>query len=342
MIKVMVIDDSALVRNAFKKILTGAKDIQLIATAANPVDAFNDFKKVGLPDVFILDIEMPKMDGLTFLKQINEQRPTPAIICSSLVSSGSKAAIDALKMGAVGLMQKPTIQLGSYFNEYRDEFINLIHVASKSKINYNMQMRKEDIKNHTANMKASNKIVAIGASTGGVQAIENIVKHLRPNHPAIVITQHIPTGFSKTFSQRLNNTVSSSEILEAKDGDKVLPGRILIAPGNLHMQVQKVEFDYVISLKDFPKVNSHKPSINVLFSSMAKEVKDRGVGIILTGMGDDGATKLKAMRDAGAKTYAQSEESCMVYGMPKEALRIGAAKESLSLHQIVNLINELK
>ncbi|MDA7818380.1 chemotaxis-specific protein-glutamate methyltransferase CheB [Sulfurimonas sp.] len=341
MIKVMVIDDSAVVRNAFKKMLSDIKDIKLISTAVNPIDAFSEFKKTGLPDVFILDIEMPKMDGLTFLKQINEQRPIPTIMCSTLLTSGSKAAIDALRMGAIGIMQKPTVQLGKYFDEYKDEFLDLIYAASKSKINFNMSISKTDIRKSILNKNTSKNIVAIGASTGGVQAIENIVKHLRPNHTPIIITQHIPVGFSKTFAQRLDSIVATSTIKEAEDNDKVINGRVLIAPGNLHMEIKKVGFDFVVRLKDFPKVNSHKPSVNVLFSSMAKEVGSRGVGFILTGMGDDGASKLKAMKDKGAKTYAQSESSCMVYGMPKEAVRIGAVDASISLHQMVNIINEL-
>ena len=340
MIKVMVIDDSAVVRNAFKRLFVDVKDIKLIATAANPIDAFAEFKKIGLPDVFILDIEMPKMDGLTFLKQINEQRPTPAIICSTLVEAGSKAAIDALRMGAVGLMQKPTIKLGDYFQTYKEEFISLVHAAGDSKIHFNSNLNnKENMPNSST--RTSNKIVAIGASTGGVQAIESIVKLLRPNHPAIVIVQHIPIGFSEAFAIRLNNVVPQSEIKEAKDGDKLLPGRILIAPGNLHMEVEKNSFEYSVRLKDFPAVNSHKPSVNVLFNSVAKTVGARAVGIILTGMGDDGASKLKEMKERGAQTYAQNEQSCMVYGMPKEAVKIGAVKKSLSLFQIVNLINEL-
>ena len=337
----MVIDDSAVVRNAFKRMFTNVKGIKLISTAANPVDAFGEFKKVGLPDVFILDIEMPKMDGLSFLKQINEQRPTPAIICSTLVEAGSKAAIDALRMGAVGLMHKPNIKLGAYFEAYKDEFIELVRAAGDSKIHFNSNLNGNGGSVPAVSTRVSNKIVAIGASTGGVQAIESIVKLLRPNHPAIVITQHIPIGFSEAFAKRLDSTVSQTDIKEAKDGDKITSGKILIAPGNLHMEVEKSGFDFVVRLKDFPKVNSHKPSVNVLFNSMAKEVGARGVGIILTGMGDDGAIKLKEMRDRGAKTYAQNEKSCMVYGMPKEAVRIGAVDQSLSLFQIVNLINEL-
>lgn len=346
MIKLMVIDDSAVVRNAFKNMFAKVSDITLIATAQNPVDAFNEFKRVGLPDVFILDIEMPKMDGLTFLKQINEQRPTPVIMCSTLVSEGSHAAIEALSMGAVGLMHKPTGALSKYFNTYADEFINLVRTASQSKINFNsnISFKKKKVQatpTRSISAKASKKIVAIGASTGGVQAIEKIVLNLKDNHPAVVITQHIPQGFSASFANRLNLIAPHSEVKEAEDGDVLLSGRILIAPGHLHMEVKKEGLSVVTKLKDYPKVNSHKPSVNVLFASMAKEVGARGVGIILTGMGDDGASRLKEMRRHGAKTYAQDEKTCMVYGMPRAAVALDAVDESLSLEGIVDVINKI-
>ncbi len=348
MIKVFVIDDSAVVRSAFTKIFQQARDIRLIGSANNPIDAFAVFKRVGLPDVFILDIEMPKMDGLEFLKLINQQKPIPTIMCSTMASNGSVAAIDAMRMGAVDIVHKPNVNLGKFFNDNTETFLNKVRAASRAKVSFNANiprkaylLKTEEYGKNSA-MPASKKIVAIGASTGGVQAIEELTRHLKPNHPAIVITQHMPIGFTKSFAQRLNYLLPYSDVKEAKDGEKLLPGRILIAPGNLHMEVKKDGFFYIVALKDYPKVSSHKPSVNVLFSSMAKEVRTQGIGIILTGMGEDGASKLLAMRESGAKTYAEDEKSCVVYGMPKKAVEMGAVYQSLSLVQLAQIINDLR
>ncbi|MEA2099776.1 MAG: chemotaxis-specific protein-glutamate methyltransferase CheB [Campylobacterota bacterium] len=348
MIKVFVIDDSAVVRSAFTTIFNQARDITLIGSANNPVDAFGVFKSVGLPDVFILDIEMPKMDGLEFLKQINQQKPIPVIICSTMASRGSTAAIDAMRMGAVDIVHKPNVNLGKFFDENTEAFLDKVRAASKAKVHFNSNVPRktyllqENEYGKNSALPASKKIVAIGASTGGVQAIEVLTKHLKPNHPAIIITQHMPIGFTESFATRLNYLLPYSDVKEAKEGDKLLPGRILIAPGNLHMEVKKDGFFYAVTLKDYPKVNSHKPSVNVLFSSMSKEVKSQGIGIILTGMGDDGATKLLAMKESGASTYAEIEKSCVVYGMPKKAVEIGAVKQSLDLIQLAHVINDLR
>ena len=348
MIKVFTIDDSAVVRNAFKKIFDQAQDIELIGTASNPVDAFSIFKSTGLPDVFILDIEMPKMDGLEFLELINKQKPIPVIICSTMAGNGSSAAIDAMRMGAVDVVHKPNVNLGNFFDENTEEFLSKVRAAAKSKVHFNTNIatKKYTLQEHeygkNSALPASKKIVAIGASTGGVQTIEELLQLLKPNHPAIVITQHMPVGFTLSFAQRLNSMLPYSDVKEATEGEKLLPGRILIAPGNLHMEVKKSNFSYEIRLKDYPKVSSHKPSVNVLFASMAKEVGIMGVGIILTGMGEDGASKLLSMKEAGAATYAQDEKSCVVYGMPKKAVEFGGVKESLTILQIANMINNLR
>ncbi len=348
MIKVFVIDDSAVVRNGFKNIFLTSHDINLIGCANNPVDAFSVFKRVGLPDVFILDIEMPKMDGLEFLKQINQQKPIPVIMCSTMASNGSSAAIDAMRMGAVDIVHKPNINQGKFFSDNTEVFLNKVRAASKAKIRFNSNiptktyLLQESEYGKNSAIKTSKKIVAIGSSTGGVQAIEELTKYLKPHHAGVVITQHMPVGFTNSFASRLNHLLPYSDVKEAKEGDKILPGRVLIAPGNLHMEVKKDGFFYIVTLKDYPKVSSHKPSVNVLFASMAKEVRTQGVGIILTGMGEDGANKLLEMKKAGALTYAQSEKSCIVYGMPKKAVDIGAVKASLDLMQLAYMINELR
>jgi len=354
MIKLFIIDDSALVRNEFKKIFTPINDIKIIGSAANPVDAFEVFKRTGLPDVFILDIEMPKMDGLTFLEMIGKQKPIPTIICSTLVTRGSSSAIDAMRMGAVDIVLKPTSNINQFFGDKSEEFVSKVRIASKSRATFIQNISRAsgskvlDEKQVSSSVKAasslppSKKVIAIGASTGGVQILEQVLLQLEPNHPPIVITQHMPAGFTASFADRLNQILPSSNVKEASEGDTLMHGRILIAPGDLHMEVYKSGFQYKVALKNYPKVNSHKPSVNVLFRSMAKEVGIFGVGFILTGMGDDGATGLLEMKNAGAATYAQDEKSCIVYGMPKKAVELGAVKQSLSLEKIANIINTVR
>jgi two-component system chemotaxis response regulator CheB len=355
MIKVFVIDDSALVRNEVKKIFQPIDDIEVIGSAPNPVDAFEVFQKVGLPDVFILDIEMPKMDGITFLEQIGKQKPIPTIICSTLVEKGSSTTIDALRMGAVDIVQKPTSDINRFFSDIQEDFVRKVRIAAQSRVSFlgrnvsrqsgskvlNPNQVSSSVK-AASSLPPSKKIIAIGASTGGVQILEELLKQLEPNHPPIVITQHMPPGFTKSFADRLDSILPSSHIKEASEGDTLMHGRILIAPGDLHMEVVKNGFAYKVALKNYPKVNSHKPSVNVLFRSMAKEVGIFGIGMILTGMGDDGATGLLEMKNAGASTYAQEEKSCIVYGMPKRAVELGAAKETLSLEEMAKIINTVR
>jgi len=342
-IKVFIIDDSMMVRNAIIKILKDEENIKIIGEAPNPVDAFEVFRKVGLPDVFILDIEMPKMDGLTFLKQINEQKPIPVIICSTLVEKGSTEAIDALRLGAVEIVLKPKINVKEYFIEQKEIFVQAIKGAALSKINFiPNQIEQKQISQE--NVKAGNPskhFIAIGSSTGGVQAIEEIVTKLKPNHQGIVITQHMPEGFTHSFASRLNN-ITSSLIVEASDGELICDNKIIIAKGGIHMEVvQDDRGDYRVHLVDAPKVNSHKPSVNVLFNSIAKSCDKNVTAFILTGMGDDGAIGLKNLRDLGYNTYGQNKQTCVVYGMPNVANQIGAVLAELSLFNIIKEINKL-
>jgi len=351
MIKLFIIDDSSLVRNELKKIFSTVDDINIIGSATNPVDAFEVFKKVGLPDVFILDIEMPKMDGIEFLQMIAKQKPIPTIICSTLVTHGSSQAIDALRLGAVDVLLKPTIKIDKFFDDNSYEFIQKVRAAALSQAKFlpnvlRVSPQKVLDENQLSssikpNSQKSKKIIAIGASTGGVQTLEEIFCKLHSNHPPIVLTQHMPAGFTQSFADRLNTILPNSSVKEAQDGDTLMHGRILIAPGDLHMEVIKSGFMYKVALKNYPKVNSHKPSVNVLFVSMAKEVSIMGVGILITGMGDDGASGLLAMKQAGAKTYAQDKKSSIVYGMPKKALELGATDQMLNISQIAELINRI-
>jgi len=354
MIKLFIIDDSALVRNELKKIFTPIQDIEIIGSAPNPVDAFDMFKKVGLPDVFILDIEMPKMDGITFLEMIAKQKPIPTIICSTLVTQGSSSAIDAMRMGAVDIILKPTSDINKFFGQRNEEFISKVRTASKSRARFISNVRRVsdekvlNVNQLSSSVKAnsslppSKKVIAIGASTGGVQVLEELLSQLEPNHPPIVITQHMPAGFTASFAQRLDMILPNSHVKEAQEDDSLIHGRILIAPGNLHMEVHKHGFIFKVALKNYPKVNSHKPSVNVLFRSMAQNVGLFGVGFILTGMGDDGASALLEMKNSGAQTYAQEEKSCIVYGMPKRAVEMGSVNRSISLEEMANIINTVR
>ncbi len=343
MIKVFIIDDSLMVRNSIIRILKDEPNIKVIGEAVNPVDAIAVFKKVGFPDVFILDIEMPKMDGLTFFKKLNEQNPTPVIICSTLVSLGSSTAIDALRLGAIEIIQKPQVGVKNFFIEQKEEFVRAIKAASRAKIKYKPKVdekttiSQEDVKEG----KASKSFIAIGASTGGVQVLEDILTSIEQNHKAIVITQHMPEGFTASFANRLNN-LTKSKIVEAKDGDILTDNKVIIAKGGIHMEVISDGGVFKIRLKDFPKVNSHKPSVNVLFNSIAKICNKNVLAFILTGMGDDGATGLKKLKEKEIETYGQNEASCAVYGMPNVAASIGAVIDELSIEQIIDKINNFK
>lgn len=340
--KVFVIDDSAVVRNGFKNIFKEMDDIELIGEAENPVDAFKIFKKVGLPDLFILDIEMPKMDGITFLKQINAQRPTPVLICSTLVTDGSNTLIDAMRLGAAEIIEKPKNNLHDLFVRYKDDLIEKIRAVSTAKINYqkNLNLNKVTIKNQQDFQVPSAKVVAIGSSTGGIQVLEEIFTHLSKKHLGILVVQHIPKGFSSSLAKRLDELSINSIVKEVEDGEIIMNNTIYIAPGGLHVEVEKDGLKYKLRLKDSHRVNSHRPSVNVLFNSIAKVFRVNALGFVLTGMGDDGAIGLKSMLDAGANTYVQNEKTSAVYGMPRVALEMGSAIKALSIYEIIQTINE--
>ncbi|MEA3314231.1 MAG: chemotaxis response regulator protein-glutamate methylesterase [Campylobacterota bacterium] len=341
MIKVFIIDDALLVRVTIKRILSISKDIEVIGEAENPIDAFDEFKKVGLPDVFILDIEMPKMDGLTFLKRIQEQKPIPTVICSTLVTEGSYKAIESLRLGACDIILKPKVGLHNSIDDITDEFITKIKSAAQSKV---ISKSINNIKRETTNrsLEKTNKIVGIGSSTGGVQTLEEIFINLLPNHSPIIVVQHMPAGFTASFATRLNSICKNSIIKEAKEGDILYHGQILIAPGDKHIEVVNERlFRYKVVLKDYPKVSSHKPSVDVLFTSLAKEVKKNSVAFILTGMGKDGAAGIKKIKDVGGVTYGQDEKTSVVYGMPKVAFDIGGVSKQLALNKVAGIINNL-
>lgn len=342
MIKVFIIDDSALVRKSIARMLESETEIMVIGESSNPIDALNIFKIVGLPDVFILDIEMPKMNGLAFLKKLSEQKPTPVIICSSLASNGSNEAIDAMRLGAVEVIQKPIIGVKEFFSEQREELVGAIKSASHAKVVF----RDIDVEERgvVADIKRqyspSTSFVAIGSSTGGVQVIEEIVSCLKPNHQGIVITQHMPKGFTASFAARLDK-IFASKVVEASNGEIITSNKIIMAKGGIHLEVVKEGGLYKTILKDFPKVNSHKPSVNVLFGSIAKLCNGNVTAFILTGMGDDGAAGMDKLKKCGVATYGQNKDSCAVYGMPSAAKQMGAVDKELSVAEIIDVINGL-
>jgi two-component system chemotaxis response regulator CheB len=330
MVKIFVIDDSSLVRGYFRKLINEADGLELLGEAENPIDALKIFERTGLPDMFILDIEMPKMDGLSFLKEVTKQKQIPTIICSSLVSNGSSAAIDALRYGAVDIVLKPS----SHSVDYSLDMLSRIKAIAKSKLKAKFEVKKEYISH-----KPLKHVVGIVSSTGGVQVLDEIIKQLQPSHPPIVIVQHMPEGFTKSLAQRLDVAYPFTNVKEAVEGDVLMRGRIIIAKSGQHIKIVKDGFKYRVAFSNIPKVDYHKPSGTVLFKSMAEEVKTSAIGIVLTGMGTDGANGLKAIKEAGGKTYAQDEKSSVVYGMPKQAVNIGAVNRSCSIEQIVDIIN---
>jgi two-component system chemotaxis response regulator CheB len=356
MIKVFVVDDSAVVRTAITTLVTKEPDIELIGVAQDPIFAMEKFQRQGWPDVIILDIEMPRMDGLTFLKKIMATRPTPVIICSSVAQKGSRSAIEAMSIGAIEVIGKPEFQVKNFFEEVHERFVHAIRAASKSKIKassaaFNTYLASvEDKKtadamlpkvNRAPNSLGVEKFVAIGSSTGGVQALESIITKLSPNVPPILITQHMPAGFTASFADRLDR-ISPVHVKEAANGDCLERGCVYIAPGDMHMMVKRGNGGLTIEIKDGPRVSRHKPSVDVLFRSCANEAARNCTAFILTGMGDDGARGMKELFDKGAETYAQDEKSCVVYGMPKEAVALGAVRKSLTPPQIIDVIRGIK
>ncbi len=345
-IKVMVVDDSAVVRQVLSEALAGDAGIEVIAVAADPIFAQEKMKKQW-PDVLVLDIEMPRMDGITFLRRIMAERPTPVVICSSISQKGSETAMQALAAGAVGVVPKPGI--GNRRAAMEDAASDLIR-AVRSAAHANVRNLKtagaapvvaaaklgaDAILPAVSQAMAqtTERIVAIGTSTGGTQALEMVLTALPRVSPGIVIVQHMPEKFTASFAARLDS-LCQIEVREARNGDRVMPGRALIAPGGQHMLLKRNGSQYHVEVVDGPVVNRHRPSVDVLFRSVAKFAGRNALGVIMTGMGDDGARGLKEMHDAGASTVAQDEATCVVYGMPKEAVRLGGVDRSAPLQAI--------
>jgi two-component system chemotaxis response regulator CheB len=331
-IRVLVVDDSAIVRKILSHELGRDPGIEIVGTAPDPYVARD--KIVALqPDVVTLDVEMPRMDGITFLRKLMKYHPMPVIVLSSLTPQGGQTAMEAIEAGAVEVMSKP----GGAFTvgDVCSVLVEKIKAAANARIDRASAgtARTAERPRRLSMTETTNKLFAIGASTGGVQALTRILSTLPANAPGTVVVQHMPAHFTTSFAQRLDGECALS-VKEASDGDRVVPGRVLIAPGGLHMLLRRSGANYYVSLKDGPPVCRQKPSVEVLFNSVAKYAGQNAVGAILTGMGDDGATGLLNMRQAGAHTIAQDEASCIVFGMPKEAIACGAAEEITHLDRI--------
>ena len=336
MIKVLVIDDSALVRKLLTEELNKQKDIEVVGTAMNPYIARDKIVKLK-PDVLTLDLEMPQMDGLSFLAKLMKHFPLPVVVVSSLTPRNSQNALHALRLGAIEVICKP----GSAYSTQNitQDIVNAVRTASIAKFDrqpalYNNNAPKIEHTSEQVNLvHTTNKLIAIGSSTGGTQALEAVLTQLPPNLPGIVIVQHMPPIFTKSFADRLN-TICQVNVKEAEDGDHVQSGYVLIAPGNYHMLNEKNGARYYTRIKQGPPVLHHRPSVDVLFNSVARSAGINAMGVILTGMGTDGAKGLLNMKEKGAFTLGQDEATSVVYGMPREAFYIGAVKEQLPLQQI--------
>jgi two-component system chemotaxis response regulator CheB len=346
-IKAMVVDDSAVVRQVVGALLSQDPGIELLACAADPVIAMERMK-TAWPDVIVLDVEMPRMDGITFLRQVMAQRPTPVVICSTLTEKGAQTTLDAMAAGAVAVVEKPKLGLKQFLTESANELIATVKAASRANMSRVRHAAASPApsaraEKHTADVilpaatramsQTTEHIVALGTSTGGTQALERVLTTLPRVCPGIVIVQHMPEKFTAAFAARLDS-LCRIEVREAKHNDRVVPGVALIAPGGRHMTLKRSGAQYHVEVIDGPLVNRHRPSVDVLFRSVARHAGRNALGVIMTGMGDDGAAGLLEMKQVGAETLAQDEASCVVYGMPHEAVKRGAALRNVPLDGI--------
>ena len=334
-IKVLVVDDSAIVRKVFSEELSKERGIVVVGTAPDPYIARDKIVRLK-PDVVTLDIEMPRMDGITFLKKLMRYYPIPVIIVSSLTSKGSQLALEALSIGALEVISKPSVSysVGDMSVQLADKIRAVANVSfDKRKPVIPTDAPKKVLVSSKALSETTNKIIAIGASTGGTEALKVVLTSMPANAPGILVVQHMPAKFTTSFAERLNGLCEMT-VQEAQDGDTISNGKILIAPGNYHMLLKRSGARYYVAVKQGPLVHHQRPSADVLFDSVADYAGANAVGIILTGMGADGAKGLLKMKENGAKTIAQDEKSCVVFGMPKEAIKLGAADEVLPLTDI--------
>ncbi|WP_428687693.1 protein-glutamate methylesterase/protein-glutamine glutaminase [Roseibium sp.] len=340
-VRVLIVDDSALIRKMLTEMLSRDPDIEVIGTAQDPYVAREKIKSLN-PDVITLDIEMPKMDGIEFLKKIMKLRPMPVLMVSSLTQQGADATLHALEIGAVDYVAKPTQDLQHGLAEKCEEITSKVKAAAAARVQSRPGGKPARIQRLSSapGYRSTETVVAIGASTGGVEALTNVLTVLPPDSPAILVTQHMPASFTRSFARRLDG-ICAINVTEARDGVRVLPGHAYLAPGDQHLQLSRSGANYTCRIGGQERVSGHCPSVDVLFRSVADCAGNNAIGVILTGMGKDGAKGLLAMRQAGARTLGQNEASSVVYGMPRVAQEIGAVEEQLSLSQIPRRILDI-
>ena len=346
-IKVLIVDDSAVVRQVLTNLLSATPGMDVMQAATDPLNAMDRMKQEW-PDVIVLDVEMPRMDGITFLRKIMAERPTPVVICSTLTEKAAKTTMEAMAAGAIAIVTKPKLGLKQFLIDAADDLVSTVRAAARA--NVRRIVARADAPaltptaKHTADVilppgagramtQTTERVVAIGTSTGGTQALEEVLTALPRVCPGMVIVQHMPEKFTAAFASRLDS-ICSVEVKEAENNDRVLPGRALIAPGGRHMLLRRSGAQYHVEVVDGPLVNRHRPSVDVLFRSVAKCAGANAQGIIMTGMGDDGAAGMLEMHNAGARTVAQDEDSCVVFGMPKEAIKRGGVDKVVALGAI--------
>lgn len=362
-IKVLIVDDSALVRNMLAEILSADPQIDVVGSAPNPNVARDKIKRLN-PDVLTLDVEMPEMDGITFLRNLMRLRPMPVVMVSTLTERGADVTLDALELGAIDFITKPKSDFMNVIGDYTEELVSKVKAASQARVVALTDVKPRPVaveelevnpsnsadvviakQARQRNFKTTDKLIAIGASTGGTEAIKHVVRDLPADTPGVVITQHIPEAFSKTFAQRLDG-LSAMTVKEAEDGDQILRGHVYIAPGSHHMLIERDGARFVCRLHNGPPVNRHKPAVDVMFRSVAQNIGANAVGVLLTGMGNDGAQGLKELQNIGCPTIAQDEKTSVVWGMPGEAVKLGAADEVLPLNKVargmLKRVNELE
>lgn len=346
-IRVLIVDDSALMRKMLTVLLGRDPRIEVVGAAPDPFFARDKIKALN-PDVLTLDVEMPRMDGLTFLEKLMRAHPMPVVMVSSLTEVGCETTLRALELGAVDFITKPKVDLREHMDEIGEEIVAKIWAAASARVVRRERPESAAVGSgtvirsfpHGAMIRTTDRVIAVGASTGGTEALKDFLTMLPGDAPGIVIVQHMPEKFTKSFAERCNQ-LCTVRVKEAADGDRVLPGHALIAPGNYHMALRRNGAQYYVNVYSGPPVNRHRPSVDVLFESAAECAGRNAVGVIMTGMGADGARGLLRMKQAGARTIAQDEASCVVFGMPKEAIALGAADYVLSLHLISHKVLEL-
>jgi two-component system chemotaxis response regulator CheB len=333
--RVLIVDDSAVMRQMLTEILSRDPEIEVVGVAADPFVARDKIKALS-PDVLTLDVEMPRMDGLSFLEKLMRARPMPVVMVSSLTEKGAATTLRAMELGAVDFVAKPKLDVRTGTLELADELVEKVKSAARAKVRSALRTERTATVSSLASgalLKSTHMVIAVGASTGGTEALREFLTPLPPDTPGIVIVQHMPANFTKSFAERLDSQCQM-RVKEAEDGDRVLPGHVLIAPGNFHMRVQRSGAIYSVRVESGEAVNRHRPSVDVLFDSCADQLGSNAIGVILTGMGNDGARGMAAMRKAGARTFAQDEASCVVFGMPREAILAGGAEKVMGLHEL--------